>query len=366
MKHLSALEVQYMAAELQQLVKAKLQQMYQPAKNKLILQFHVRNKGRAILKVSVPTAVYIASEKESNAKVSGFCSLLRKKLNNSILTAISQPGFERIIILEFSSKNSPFSLIFELFSKGNIILTNDSKIIAIQEKQHWSSRELKLGTEYKLPPTVNDPHSLDDKQLIKLLKNTNKTDIVRFLAIELSLGGVYAEELCIISNIDKKTKPATVTSTAAKKLFQSLKKLLNSEPFPSVIYENSKPITAVPIALNHYKNNEKKQFKTFSEALEEISTATAEKPSRYDSEISRLKAIIAQQQETILTGMNSAEKNKRAGELIYEHYQEVKELLEAVNTARKQGGWQAVKQLQKTNKKLKSIDEKSGKIVVDV
>jgi len=366
MKHLSAVEVLYMANELQLLINARLSQLYQPSRKELFLQFHVRNKGRVLLRVNVPYAAYIASEKEQSA-ATGFCSLLRKKLNNSTLVAVSQPGFERIIQLDFSSKNGPFSLFFELFSKGNIILVSESKIVAVEEKQVWSSRTLSVNTPYKLPPVVADPRSLDDKQLLEMLKSTNKTDLVRFFAMELSLGGLYAEELCLLLGIDKKTKPATLTAATAKKILQTLKNLLNSKPSPSVIYENKAAIDVVPINLNYYKNQDKKEYSSFSAALEVFSTATAVKqPTRYDSEISRLNAIIEHQQETISAAKIRADINRKKGEMIYENYQELKQILEAVHSARKQGGWEAIKQLQKSNKKLKSVDEKKGKIVVDV
>jgi len=365
MKQFSAVEILYLASELQKLIKARLSQIYQQGRKGLILQFYMTGKGRAMLKVRVPYACYVASEKEQSA-AAGFCSLLRKKLNNSTLKALSQPGFERILQLDFSSKNSLFSLFLELFSKGNIILVHEGKILAVAEKQAWSTREMAAGRPYKLPPAVADPRAFSDEQLLQMLKSTNKTDLVRFFALELSLGGLYAEELCLLSGLNKKTAPATVTSASAQKILQSLKKLLNSKPFPLVIYENKAAIDAVPISLKYYENYEKKSFDSYSEALEDFFSATAaEMPSRYDSEISRLKAVIQHQEEAIAASKNLIEKNRRSGELIYENYQEIKQLLEAVNAARKQGGWEAVKQLQKDNRRIKFVDEKTGKITTD-
>ncbi|MBI2663989.1 NFACT family protein [Candidatus Woesearchaeota archaeon] len=361
MKQLSAVEVHFLTAEMQFLVGSRLQQVYQPAKNELVLQFYVRNKGSALLKVRVPELLYLASGKDSAPKVSGFCSLLRSKLGSSTLSSISQSGFERIVQLSFSSKKGSFGLIFELFSKGNIILTSGQKIAAVQQKQHWSSRQLRMGADYALPPKAADPRVLGEKKLLEMLKSTNKSDLVRFLAIELSLGGLYAEELCLLAGVGKKSKPADVSAADAGNLLQALKKLLSSGLSPSVIYEGGKPINAVPVALSYYRGSETKARKTFSEALEAVSAAGM--PSPFSSEISRLKAIIQQQEETIASARDSAEKNKRSGELIYENYQEVKDILEAVSTARKQGSWDAVKKL--PNKKIRFVDEKSGRIAVE-
>ncbi len=352
-----------MAAELQGLVGGRLSQVYQPAKGSLLLQFHLSGRGREMLKVRVPYSAHLASGKEPASPVSGFCSLLRRKLGGATLRSLTQPGFERILQLDFSSKSGLFSLFFELFSKGNIILTQEGRILAAGQRQAWSTRTIATGQQYKLPPASSDPGLLGDKQLLGMLKETNKADTVRFLAIELSLGGLYAEELCILSGIDKKTPPAEVTVTAAKLLLQSLRKLLDAKPSPSVIYENGKAVDAVPVSLARYKAHEQKPFATYSEALEafDASGAAAAKPSRYDAEIARLNTIIVKQEEAAASARLSAERSRRSGELIYENYQEVKSFLDAF----KAGGWAAVKELQKRNKKLKSADEKTGKIVID-
>ncbi len=364
MKQLSAVEVLYVAAELQSLVGGRLSQVYQPAKGSLLLQFHLAGKGRSMLKVRVPCSAYLASEKEPAAPVSGFCSLLRRKLGGATLCSLSQAGFERILKLDFSSKNGLFSLFLELFSKGNIVLVQDGRIIAAGQKQAWSTRTIAEGQQYKLPPASSDPRLIDDKKLLQMLKETNKTDLVRFLAIELGLGGLYAEELCLLSELDKKTPPGAVTAAAAKKLLQSLKKLLNSKPSPSLICENNAAVDAVPIQLSFYKSHEQKPFASYSEALEafDASGAAAAKPSRYDAEIARLGTIVSKQEEAAAAARLSAEKNSRSGELIYENYQEIKGILDAFRA----GGWTAVKELQKRSKVIKSIDEKTGKIALDI
>lgn len=353
-----------MAAELQSLVGGRLSQVYQPAKGSLLLQFHLAGKGRSILRVSVPCSAYLVAEKEPATAVTGFCSLLRRRLGGATLSSLSQAGFERILQLDFSSKNGLFSLFLELFSKGNIVLVQDGRIIAAGQKQAWSTRTIAEGQQYKLPPASSDPRLLDDKKLLQMLKGTNKADVVRFLAIELGLGGLYAEELCLLSEIDKKTPPEAVTSAAAKKLLQSLKKLLNSKPSPSVIYENNAAVDAVPVHLSCYKSCGQKPFGSYSGALEAFDAlgAFAEKPSRYDAEIARLGTIVSKQEEAAAAARLSAEKNSRSGELIYENYQEIKGILDAFRA----GGWAAVRELQKRSKIIKSADEKTGKIVVDV
>ena len=48
------------------------------------------------------------------------------------LRKIEQLGFEHIISLQLETKEDKYKLIFELFSKGNILLTKDNKILTSQ------------------------------------------------------------------------------------------------------------------------------------------------------------------------------------------------------------------------------------------
>ena len=365
MKQISSLDVGLLASEIAKICPCKLYQVYQPEKKQLVLQFHVRNKGRAVLRVRVPNAIYLADSKETG--ISGFCSSLRKKLNNSFLKKVSQLGFERILQFDFSSKNGNLSLILEFFSKGNIILLDEAKIIAVEEWQHWSSRVLKPGQEYKNPPESLDPFSLDEKKLLELSKTTKKKDLVRFLAIELSLGGLYSEEVCLTSGLDKQSKPSSLEESDAKKLLKALTKLLKAESSPSVILEDDQVVDVVPIKLGCYKDKQSKPFETFSQALEHYySVSVAARPSENDKENSKFQSIISQQKEAIEIAKADIEKNSLTGRLIYENYQELKDLIDLLNKERKEKGWDSLDNLKKSNEKLKSVDGKSGKIVVDI
>ncbi|MBI2137355.1 NFACT family protein [Candidatus Woesearchaeota archaeon] len=367
MKHLSAFELGFVVSELQHLVGARLDQIYQPGDRELLLQFHVPSKGRAILKVRVPYAIYLCSGKEpASGEVSHFCDFLRKRLKNSVLAAISQLGFERVVQLDFGSKTGRFSLFFELFSKGNVILVKDGVTLAAVEYQSWSTRAIRQGKPYSLPPAAADPASFDVKLLSQLLKSTNKSDVVRFLAIELSFGGLYAEELCLLSKIGREAAPSSLAAAEVSVLLQSVKELLASKPSPSLIYDGSSIVDAVPVALRFYSQKRSEPSSAFSLALERLYSVTAAAPSAFDAAISGLQFIIARQEDAIKSAKQLVVDCTRRGELIYEHYQEVKGILDAVNSARKSGGWVAVRQVMKSNKRIKSLDEKKGVVVVEL
>jgi predicted ribosome quality control (RQC) complex YloA/Tae2 family protein len=221
------------------------------------------------------------------------------------------------------------------------------------------------GQVYALPPSSPDPRSLDGKSLLKLLKATTRTDIVRSLAMDLSFGGLYAEELCLRAGISKSLAPSASTPALVAKLLAAIKSLVSSALSPAVILDPA-PIDAVPLQLRYYDGKQQTQTLTFSEALEAVDREAPKKPSRTDAERKRLQAIIDRQEETLIAAKKSAEGQRRKGELIYEHYQDIEKLLKIINDVRKKEGWPAVKKLAKSNKKIKSIDEKTARCVIDL
>ena len=82
-KELSSIDLIYIVKEIQELVNAKIDQIYQASKKDVILQLHVTGKGKQLLRI-MPGFVYIAKQKpEMPEKLIGFCTILRKYLGNS-------------------------------------------------------------------------------------------------------------------------------------------------------------------------------------------------------------------------------------------------------------------------------------------
>jgi len=60
------------------------------------------------------------------------------------------------------------------------------------------------------------------------------------------------------------------------------------------------------------------------------------------------------------------ELNTKKGELVYEKYQPLSKLLEIVKELRKEKGWNEVAQELKKEKRIKSVDLKNKKVVLDL
>ena len=364
-KNLAALELHHLLKELNILIDGKVDKVYQFGKKEFLFQFHLRNRGKKLLKISLPNFIYLTDKKEASEKNYGFCSFLRKYLNNSILKDTKQIDFERVIELHFQSKES-LILIIELFSKGNIVLCKENyEIIMPLETQLWKNRKIKKGLRYKSPESKTNFLKLEEKELSNLLKETDKDKIVTFLAIDLGLGGIYSEELCLNSNINKDKKPADLEEKDIKNLFDEIRKIQNKKLDPQIIYDDKNNIIDIlPFGLNYYKNYQIKKTKNYNESLDQIPLKI--KKSRNEIEIEKINEIIEKQRIHIEEIKKDIEENDKKAELIYTKYGLIKNIIGELNEISKRHSWQEIKKKLESHKIIKEVNPKEKTIVVEI
>ena len=348
-KELSAMDLHYLIKELKELENSKVDRIYHTKEDpkELLIILHVTGKGKHILRFILPSLAYIEYSKESQGTATGLCMMLRKYLEGGILRKIIQPGFERIIELEFFAKGECYFLVIELFSKGNIIfLGKDRKILNILEEQEWKDRKLKRGQAYEKPIST-DIREITQERLQELIDNSKKDSIVKTLAIELGLGGTYAEELCSITGIGKQEKKAD-----AAKILPALKGMLDKG-----IKANSSKGKAFPFELETIRPE--KYHDSFNQAIAE-NTETKDKEQEYfESQKSRILKIIEEQEISLLEVQKEFEEDQKRAQAIYENYKELDSIITILRDVRKKHGWKEVK-------KRISQDEKFSKIIKDI
>jgi len=199
-KSLSGIELRIILKELDFLLDARADKVYLPEKKSLLIQFHVPGKGKSLLKF-IPGFLYLTKKKESMPeKPFNFCALLRKRLDGARLRSIEQSGSERVITLMFDGKQGVYRLVLELFGTGNIILCDEKgMIIAATESQEWKDRSIKPKEKYLLPPSEFNMFEIGFEEFKGLFGSNNAS---KTLAIQLGLGGIYADEICAIAKVD--------------------------------------------------------------------------------------------------------------------------------------------------------------------
>lgn len=359
---ISSVDLHFLIKESQYLIGSKVEKVYESESSDALVHLHVPSKGNVFLKITDKAMFLTAQKEEMPEKPTQFAMILRKKLTNSRLRDMHQLGFERIALLTFTTKDKAtdktklFKLVIELFGGGNIILCDDEdKILVAKKYMTFKDREIRRNAIYKFP----ERKILEEEEFIAALTKTERENISKSLAMDAGLGGFYSTELCARAGIKTGDKQSV---KLAKVLFKEFNKFLGEKVEAIVIEKDAYPIK--PESSNKENLENAKQFTTFSEAIASINQV--KKAEGKNVELTKTAKIASEQQKKIDELHKKADEDKRRGELIYENYATVKEIIDEIKKAREKYSWDEIKKKLKGHKIIKDIDEKDGKIKIEL
>lgn len=156
---------------------SKVEKIYMPDRDEIHLMMRVQGTTHRLVVSASPScarALVSTQVKENPANPPMLCMLLRKRLTGARISAVRQKGFERVLEIEFDTKDEMgFSgkkcLIAEIMGKhSNIIFCDyDYKILgAVRTVDLTStlSRRIIAGMKYELPPAQD---KLDPTEVLK-------------------------------------------------------------------------------------------------------------------------------------------------------------------------------------------------------
>ena len=366
---LSSLDINHLIGEFKILVNSRVDKIFQSDKE-FYFQLYVSNLGTKILRVT-GKLIYFTEKKPSIKEPPGFCMFLRKQLDNSRLKQIKQKESERIIEFLFETKNGIRKLIVELFGGGNLlILDEDDVILSASHYEKYKDRNVLAKLRYDYPKMKYNLFDLKLKDLKELFEKTEKENLVKCLAVELGFGGVYSEEVCLLSKVDKNEKPGNLKGKEINEILLIIKRLIDKKINSVIAYKDKEAVDVLPFSLEFYKDWEVKKFGSFNEALDyyfshEFKEEKKEKTA-YEKKLEKLERIIHEQKQ-MMSGMKKSEKvNRERAELIYNNYQLVTEVLDEINKAKKKYSWEEIKEKLKGHKLIKDVDVKEKNVVVEV
>lgn len=360
---LTSLELSYLEKEFRELEEGLVQKVYQRGKE-FTLEIYIPGEGKKRL-IFGPSYAFLSKYKRDNpTKPPGFCMELRKHLGR--IDKIEQRGFDRILRIV----SGEIELIVEMFGKGNVILLKEGKIIGALKQEEWTDRSTFVGEEYKYPEPANDPR---EKDIFELMDG----ELVRSLASDLSLGGMYAEEICGRLEIDKEKQIEDLTDGEVENIREEVKNVLTADLEPGIYYENDLPKRPVPFSLESYKDLSFREKESLSEAWDETfykkekAEKERQKREKYEDRLEGLKQQKEQQERKIEGLKKSSEQNRETAEHIYENYQEIDQIKQMVEQALEEYGWDETREKLKeadteASEKVKDIDKRNEKVTIEV
>ena len=366
MKSMSSVDVRACLKELEEeMVGGRVEKIYHYPPSEI--RFKLYAKGRKDLIVEAGRRIHLTRyPKESPKFPSSFAMLLRKHLEGGRVEAIEQHDFDRVVKIEVDRRDGRRFVIIELFSKGNVILTDENLKVIMP----LISEKIKPGDRYSFPEKRLTPLDLNKDIVAEILRNERR-EIVKVLATKCGLGGLFAEETCLRAGVDKSRMSDELSDDEIERLVKAVKEIF--EPVsrgdfrPHIVAKDGEYIDVLPIELKIYERYEKKYFDSFNEALDEfyakMLVKEVEREEKEESEeMKKLKKRLEIQLQTKERLEKEAEMFRRIGDLIYENYSVVERLLEAFRKAMER---MPLEEIERRAKEIRIVkDVKPDRIVV--
>ncbi len=305
------------------LVGGRLYKIAQPEADELLIT--IKNAGNNYklsisANASLPLIYLTETNKPSPLTAPNFCMLLRKHLGNGRITAITQPGLERIISIEVEHLDEMGDLrtkkiVCEFMGKYSNIIFLDGDTILDSIKRVSASmssvREVLPGRTYFIPDSSNKLNPLETTKDAFISAIASKPmDLIK--AIYSSYTGLspsIAYEMALRAKLDCDIPANCVGEADLEKLYESfdeIMKLVKEDEFsPSVYYEDGEPKDFSSISLSSYK--EESHFDSISQLIIAY-YAAKDKSSRMRQKSYDLRKIVSNHLERVYRKLDIQEK----------------------------------------------------------
>lgn len=285
---LDGIVIACMAKELnERIVGGRISKIAQPETDALMLTIkNQKDTWKLFISAcaSLPLIYFTESNKTNPMTAPNFCMLLRKHIGGGRIVSVSQPGLERILVLEIEHLNEMGDLcrkklIAEFMGKhSNLIFCDDTDTI-IDSIKHIplsvsSVREVLPGRSYFIPDTMQkkDPLSLSEEEF---MNDTAKKPMALSKALYSSYTGispVMAEEICYMASLDSSLPINTMSELELTHLFGIFKNIMEDVKeglfSPCIVFDGMLPAEFSALPLTHLSTYEQKTYSSISQVLE--------------------------------------------------------------------------------------------------
>ena len=336
-KAMSNVDVAAVVEELQEkLVGGFVGKSYQLAPDRVVISFSSPASGKLDLLLEAGRRVHLTEKPREAPKMPPqFPTMLRSRLSGGRVVEVRQHGFDRLAEIVIERGDDRYILIAEIFPKGNVLLLDDNgRIVLPLRPLAFRDRKLLAGEKYQYREDQLDPRTVSRNDLAFILASS-ESELVRTLVRGLNMGGTYAEEVCLRAGVNK-TEPAhSLSGDEIDRVHRALGEVFGlASTFPHFVIDGGEVVDVVPAPLEVYGDLERREFESFSKALDEYFFAEVAVGPKPKSSLERRKEM----QERSIQEFRDKEKEYAAlGEKIYERYGEVEAILAAISGALEKG-----------------------------
>ena len=248
----------------------RIEKVMQPERDEIILQLRSTEGGKRLLinAGAGPRMSFTDLARENPAQAPMFCMLLRKHLTGARLSDIRQEGFERVVTLEFDTRDEmgfacTRRIVAEIMGKySNLIFTDgDGKIISALKTIDFTTsaqRQVLPGMRYELPPPQDkdNPLEVDFDRFAELYNSENpekpldKFILSRFMGISATV----AREMVTIATRHTDTPLRYATPEEAWRGFDAvISRIKEGNYAPTMVYDGQNAVEYAFCPLTQYE-----------------------------------------------------------------------------------------------------------------
>ena len=264
----------------------RIEKVMQPERDEIILQLRSTEGGKRLLinAGAGPRMSFTDLTRENPAQAPMFCMLLRKHLTGARLSDIRQEGFERVVTLEFDTRDEmgfacTRRIVAEIMGKySNLIFTDgDGKIISALKTIDFTTstqRQVLPGMRYELPPPQDkdNPLEVDFDRFTALYNAENpekpldKFILSRFCGISATV----AREMAVIATRHTDTPLRYATPEEAWRGFDAvISRIKEGNYAPTMVYDGQNAVEYAFCPLTQYQSPvETRPFESASAMLD--------------------------------------------------------------------------------------------------
>ncbi len=239
---------------------------------------------------------------ESAAQATNFAMAMRKRIEGSKIASIEQSGSDRIIIIRTLGHES-FSIVIEMYGKGNVILLDQSNMIVLAYKvMDQKNRTIRVKRTYDFPATTPFEFGSEDN-VDKLLDSMDGSGdrLITALSSSINLGPLYVEDIITSSGLSTSIK--SLDYSQKKKLRYGILRFyqkLKSEKPRIYVDKSGEYVDYSVVSIEKYSKYKALEFESLGSLLDKFYVGKrSESIKEEDSKLEELKASIEQQKELI-------------------------------------------------------------------
>jgi predicted ribosome quality control (RQC) complex YloA/Tae2 family protein len=336
-KAMSNVDVAAVVEELKEkLVGGFVGKSYQLAPDRVVISFQSPGQGKLDLLLEAGRRVHLTEKPREAPKMPPqFPTMLRSRLSGGRVVEVRQHGFDRVAEIVIERGEDRYVLIAEIFPKGNVLLLDDyGRIVLPLRPLAFRDRKLLAGEKYQYREDQLDPRTASRNDLALLLAQS-ESELVRTLVRGLNMGGTYAEEVCLRAGLNK-TEPAySLTGEEIDRVHRALGEVFGlAQTFPHFVLDKGEVVDVVPAPMEVYGDLERREFESFSKALDEYFSVEEAEGPKPKTALERRKEM---QERSIQEFRDKEKEYASLGEKIYERYGEVEAILSAIKGALDKG-----------------------------